>query len=318
MPLLKKRRLLAAGIETTAGTAESLSDADSYFNVYDLMIQPNITVERREGQGAYAEDLSAVAGQRAGTATFRTDMWYDGTSTEPLWADVFLPACGWVKTTNTFNNRLEAPGSAVKTVTIECYMDGVYKRLYGAMGNFRIVLPTGRMGYIEWTFQGVFDTPSDAVLDLLTPVYPTDAPMRFASGTVSWNSVDMCVEQVEINSGNTLVAKECQDNEAGIDYFLITDRQITITANPEATLVATNPIYTQFMNNTEAALNIEIQGPAPVASTSTLDFNIDKAQIQNVQEADRNGIVIDQITWQANKNGTANGESLEMVFAPSA
>lgn len=321
MPLIRKRRILAAETEATPGTAETLVAADAAIVVYNPIIQPNIDMERREGFNVGGEDLSGVSGQRAGTCTFQTDFWWDGTATEPFWATELLPACGWVLSTNTFSPYLEPPGSNVKTLTlaVDQIENGtcLRKSIYGAVGNFRMVFPAGRRAYIEWTFQGVWATPTDTGA-VLSPTYPTDAPLKFSTGTVAFNSNNLCVEQAEINSGNTLTAKQCQDNAAGIDYFLITDRQTTITANPEGDLVANADHYGDFISHTEALLNIEIQGPAPVASTSTIDFNINKAQVQSISEADREGIVIDQITWQANKNGANDNQSMQIVFTPSA
>lgn len=316
MVLVRKRRILAVETEATPGTAETLVDADANITVYNPIIQPNIDVERREGFNISGEDLSGVSGQRTGTCTFSTDFWWDGTANEPFWATELLPACGWVLDTNTFSPYLEPPGTNVKTLTlaVDQIQSGtcVRKQLRGAVGNFRMVFPAGRRAFIEWTFQGVWETPTDTG-SVLAPTYPTESPLKFSSGTVAYNSNDVCVSQVEINSGNTLSPKQCHDNAAGIDYYLITDRQTTIIADPEEALVASQDHYGDMINHTEALLNIELPGP----STSTIDFNANQAQIQSIQEADRDGIVIDQITWQANKNGANDNQSLQIVFTPA-
>src|SRR6056297_2582972 len=139
MPLLKRKRVLAAKVEGTIGTAETLTTAEGAFNVYDLMIQPTIEVEDRPAQGSFNQ-LAGVAGARLGTATFRTDLAYDGTNI-PSWASVLLPACGWVLSTATFNPTSEAPGSNVKTLTIGGYIDGLFKQIYGAVGSWRAIMP---------------------------------------------------------------------------------------------------------------------------------------------------------------------------------
>ncbi len=186
MPLLKRKKVLAAKIETTVGTAESLTAADAAFNVYNPMIQANISMEEREGQGGFGY-LPAVPGGYGGTVTFRTMLEWDGSSTEPAWADTFFPACGWVKTIGTYNPTSQEPGANVKTLTIAVYEDGVRKTLAGCMGTFVVTLPTGRPGYIDWTFTGVWQAPSDVAL--ISPTYPTVTPLRYAgdwlSGTTS-------------------------------------------------------------------------------------------------------------------------------------
>jgi hypothetical protein len=122
MAILKRRRVLAAKIEVTSGTAETLTSAEGVFNAYDVMIQLDIDMESREGQGSFGT-LAAVPGGYKGKATFKTDCGWDGSVTEPTWADTFLPACGWVKAGgNTFTPRSEGPGANVKTLTIGCYL----------------------------------------------------------------------------------------------------------------------------------------------------------------------------------------------------
>lgn len=309
MVLLTKKRILGAKIESTAGTAESLSASDSALNVYNPIIQPNIAVEQRQAQSAFNK-LSGVAGMRVGTATFRTDLWWDGTSTMPKWAETFLPACGWVKSSTTYTPRSEAPGSNVKTLTIGCYVDGHYKQIHGAVGNFTVVLPTGKMGYIDWVFQGVWSDTSDVAL--VTPTYPTDPIFRVASTTTTFNSNALCFNQISFNSGNRIVAKECSGNAAGVEYFLITDRTPTATAAPESTLKATADHYGDLINETEAELSVLLTGGT---GNDTLEFEMTKAQVMTIAESDRNGIVVDNITWQANKNGSTNDDELAIIFA---
>lgn len=311
MPLLRRKRVFAAATESTAGTAESLDATDGVYNCYDLQIQPGIAMGQREGQAGFGM-LSAIPGMRVGTATFRTDIAWDGTATLPNWAEILLPACGWVKTSTTFNPTTEAPGSNVKTLTIGAYIDGVFKSIFGAMGNFQIICPTGRTAQIQWTFQGAWATPSDVAL--IAPTYPTVVPIRYASATTQFNSNNLCLENLTFNSGNTLTPKVCPDNAAGLDYFLATNRQPTATGNPESSLVATTPHYTDLLTPTEAELTTTLDG----ISTSTIELSMPKAQIQSISEADRDGLVVDNITWQGNKNGTTADQELQIIFTATA
>ena len=298
---------MAAKVETTVGTDASLANADASFNAYDVIMQATIPTETREAQGSF-NHISSVPGGRMGTATFKTDMSYDGTAPVPAWASALLPACGWVNSSGTFTPRSEATGSNVKSVTIGCYMSGMLKKIVGAVGSFRIVLPTGRMAYIEWTFQGVWVTPTDTAI--LTPTYPTASPIRFASGTCTFNSDALKVENVTINSGNEITMREDPATASGYCAGLVTSRLPTITANPETDLVATRPTYTDWVDGTEAALSIVLDGP----TDSDITISAPKAQIVNAQEGDRNRIVTDDIEWRCQKNGATADQELSIVF----
>lgn len=307
MSLLRRKRVLAAKIETTIGTAESLIASDAAFNVYNPIIQTNIAFEQREGQGGFGY-FTSMPGGHTGTATFRTYLEWDGTATEPAWADTFFPACGWVKSGQVFTPRSEAPGSNVKTLTIACYVDGIYKQLAGCMGSFIVTLPTGRNGYIDWTFMGVFSEPT--AVAIITPTYPTAKPLRFAGGLAEWNDVNMCVESATINSGNTVVMRECPTTDAGFISALVTNRLPTISVNPEAATIAAQNRWNAFLEQTEYALELDVGGPP----NAVLSFDAPKAQIINLQEGNRNDIVTDEIEFQCNKNGATHDQELSITF----
>lgn len=307
MPLLKRKRVLAAAIESTPGTAESLSASDGVFNAYDIIAQAQLPVEQRESQGSFGR-LPGVPGPRAGTLNFKVDCGWDGTATIPTWASVLLPMCGWVNSSGTLTPRSEAPGTNVKTGTLATYVDGVKKMLAGAAGNWRLVLPAGRMAYLEFAFTGVWQPVTD--VSLITPTYPTALPLRYASATTTFDSVAQCVEQMVFESGNEIKLRECGGSAAGFDYALIVDRTPKITANPEAALVATDDRYGDWLAGTEAALSVVLDGP----TDADITLSAPKAQYMNVQEGEREKLVIDDVEWQCNKNGATADQELSIVF----
>lgn len=311
MVLLKRKRVLAAKIETTVGTAETVTASDAAMNIYNAMIQPAIEFEEREANGSF-DYLTSVAAGQVGVATFRTYLEWDGSATEPTWADTFFPACGFVKSGQVYTPRTEAPGSNVKTLTIALYEDGVRKAIAGAMGTAVVTLPTGKMGYIDWTFSGVWQPVTDATI--LAPTYPTDAPMRYAGGLAEWNNVNMCVESAVIDIGNSVEMRECPTTTAGYLSAIVTNRKTTVKVNPEATTVATQDRWGDFLASTERALEIDVAGPEGGTSDAVLSFDAPNAQIMNLQEGDRKSLVTDEIDFQLNRNGSTVDEALSITF----
>ena len=309
---LKRKRVLAAKVETTIGTAESLAAADAAMNVFDPMIQSTIEMEEREGQGGFGY-LSSVPAGRIGVATFRTYLEWGGMATLPKAVELFLPACGWVKTGTVFTPRSEAPGTNVKTLTIGCYVDGVLKQIAGAVGKFTLTLPTGKTAFFDWEFQGVLLTaPTDVAL--LAPTYPTDKPLRFAGGFAKWNAVNLCVSNTVVDSGNEIVMRECPTTDAGFISGIITNRKPKITTDPEAVSVAAQNRWGAWLAQTENALALDIAGP----NGSTISIDAPKAQILNLQEADRGKLVTDQLEFAANKNGATHDQELSITFTAGA
>lgn len=308
MTLLKRKRVFAAKTEFTPGTAETLTGAEGVYNAYNVMIQPNFTVEEREAQGAFNR-LAGVVGARVGTATFRTDVSYSGLemAVPPVWASVLLPACGFIYGDPQFAPVSAAVGTSVKTVTIGCFQDGMLKRIAGAMGNANIVYPAGRTAYIDWTFTGIWLAPTD--VPIIAPTYPTDPSLRFASSTITFGGVASKVEQVSVDLGNNVIMREDGSTISGYSSALITDRVPKITLNPESALVATQDTYGRFLAGTEAAFVLSLP-----AGGGEIELTAPKAQVMNNQEGERNGMVTDEIELACNKDGTSNDAELTFDF----
>lgn len=311
MTLLKRKRILAAKTEATPGTAESLTASEATFNVYELTVQQEIEKTTREGQGSFGH-LPSVSGGHKGRITFKTDLGWDGTATEPAWADTFFPACGLVKSTNTYTPRSEAPGTNVKTLTMAVYEDGRRKLMRGCVGTFRLVCETGKPAMIEWDFIGIWTTPTDVAL--LAPTYPTVAPLRYASGVTEFNSVAMQCQSVTLDVGNTTYLREgtAASNISGYIAGCITNRRPTITANPESKLIGTQDRYLFFRDSTEYVLTFEIAGP----SSSKIVVSAPKATIENIQDADRESLIVDDLTFLCCQNGSTADQEFSIVFTP--
>lgn len=306
MPLLKRVRVLAAKIESTAGTAEALSGTEATFNIFNAMIQPNIENEEREGQGGLSQ-LSAVPGGRGGTATFQTELQGDGAGGIPAWASTFLPACGWIASSQVYSPA-NATGSNFKTLTLGLYENGLYKQLHGAQGTFTVTFPSRRRVLFDWTFTGIYSEPSD--VSILTPTYTTNAPMSFYAETLTLGSWTPTLEQVTLDAGNEVILREDATVSAGYKTALITGRRVRGTMNPEAVLVATANHVNKWLARTEEALTIEIDN-----GTDRVTFAAPKCQRINVTEGERSGNQTDEIEFQCNRSASAGSDELTITFA---
>jgi hypothetical protein len=305
--LLKRKRVLAAKAEAASGTIEALTGAEAAFNAYDVVFQQGISLEEREGQGGFGY-LSSVVGAYTGTASFKVDLSWDG-ATIPSWASVFLPACGLVLDTEVFEPVTSPPGvGGVTTVTIACFMDGVRKAIRGAAGNVVFTFPTGRMATAEFTFTGIWVAPTDVAI--LAPTYPTARPMRAASLTTVYDSITLCNESMSVDLGNEVVLRECATDASGFHAAIITNRNPKITCNPESKLVATRNTYGDFLGMDEAQFTATLA----IGGGDSFIISAPKAQVINVQEADRNRLVVDDIELQCNKNASAVDEEITFTF----
>ena len=309
MVMLRRRSVFAAKIESTVGTAETLTGAEGVFNAEEFTLQPNVTITRREGQGGFAY-LPGIPEGMQGTCTVRFGISYDGTNI-PTWASVLLPACGWVDTAGVFSPVTQGPGGAggVKTVTIGHFKDGKFALLSGAMGTWKIMAPTGKMAMIEFTFTGKYST-NETDVALIAPTYPTVLPLRFAAGALTWNAVALCTSNVEVDAGNSVIMRECVNatDRSGFVSAIVTNREPVITADPESLLVATQNRDNLWLTSSPQAFSMRIG-----VSGTSVTVAAPKAQLENKQQGNRNDLLIDNLTWLATEGATVDSE-LTLTF----
>ena len=311
---------MAAKTETTIGTAISLGAADGAFCAYDLEINAEIDVEERECQGSFNR-LAGVAGAQACSITFKVDLSMVGGTALPAWASTLFPACGCEIDTLVIKPKSEGLSDTAtvhNTCTIGFFENGLFKSAAGCMGNFKIVATSGALTYVEFEFKGVWQDVTDATL--IDPTYPLDLPMRFASATVdsvTYQSVAQCMSSFEFDLGNEVILRECPDTLAGFKSALVVDRYPKVTMDPEAHLVADDDTYGDWLANTEGALSAVVgTGYTTGAQTTRPKCTLvaPKAQLFNVQEGDREKLLINDIEMMLNKNGNAEDEEFTLTF----
>jgi hypothetical protein len=298
--------VFGAKIEATPGTVETMTGAEASFNAWDYIIQNETEMVEVMGQGGFGRN-AAIPGAYVGKIAFKTGMGWDGTTTEPSWADVLLPMCGYVKSGQVFTPRTEYPGTNVKTGTLAVWAGGKYRLLKGCVGTFKIVCPVGKPGTIEWDFSGVWVPETDVAVP--SPTYPTAKELRHANSTSTWQSVALCYSTITYDAGNVITAVECPSAE-GISLYCITDRNSKVTADPESLLVATQNRQALMLSSSEGALTFDIDGP----TTSKITIAAPKAQLIKNTEAERAGLTVDQLEWQLNKNGSTIDQESSITF----
>ena len=317
---------MAFKTESTIGTAEVLAASDGAFCAYDLEIQPEVEAEERECQGNFGR-LAAVTGARGATITFKLDLSMASNSTLPGWASTLFPACGCEVDSLVVYPKSEALSSTAtvhNTCTIGFYEGGVgssgsmFKVAAGCMGNFKINCTSGKMTYVEFEFKGVFQDVTDATI--IDPTYPLDIPMRFASaGTATtWGGVEQCVGTLEFDLGNEVILRECPDTLQGYKSAIVVDRYPKINIDPEAHLVANEDTYGLWLDNTEAAFSSVVGTGTPTGANTngpTCTLAAPKAQILNVQEADREKLLTNELEMACNKNGNTEDREFSLTFA---
>jgi hypothetical protein len=99
--------------------------------------------------------------------------------------------------------------------------------------------------------------------------------------------------------------RECVNasDRSGYISAIVTDRAPVITANPESVLVATQNRDDKWLTSTPEAFSMQIG-----ATGNSITIAAPKAQLENKQQGDRNGIMSDDLTWLCTAGSSADTE----------
>jgi hypothetical protein len=299
--ILSKVRAVAAKVETTVGTAVTLSSGDLIQGCFNPICNPDAEFIGRENE-------AGIVGNSSGTITFRTELYGNGSGGVPAWASTLFPAAGLVNASGTFSCKLESPGANVKTLTVGVFHRGGLKTIYGAVGNVVFTWGGGGPITLDWTFRGVWGGVADTTMpDTSVP----SAPMRAKGVSVTLGSFSPCFSQMTLDLGNEMAARECIGNTAGIHSWIISNRKPVGTLDPESKLVATEPTYANWRDSVEREMTVTCSN-----ATDEIVFTAPRFQLVNAQEGDRNGIMVDTLNYQLNRTGTTNND-LTIAFGAS-
>lgn len=294
MPLRDRICVIAAKVESVAGTAEALTATEAAFISYNWDMPRDEPVDERPGGTGFQQHTS-ITGPRSAHARFETDYVPFGTDgTAPYWMTL-ATACGMDLTGDVL-----ACGTTTRTMTIAAYRDGLVEKIVGATGTFQINLNAGRTPRIQWDFFG--KTGDDADVAVLAPTYPTVNPQRWAGGTCTIHGLAAKVSTLTLDRGAENIMREDPADATGFIAGHFVDAKPFITCDPEADLVATKNWQSIRQAHTEGAVSIAVGTGA--AAGNILTIAASAAQIIEVPTARRNKIVTRAMRLQL--NGSAN------------
>ena len=305
MPLLTRKRLILLESEATYGTDPTPTGVDAIL-VRDLSITPlqSDTVGRdlvRPYLGASEQLLANTRVQ----CTFSVELAGSGTAgTAPRYGKALL-ACGLSETIVATTSVTYAPvSSSFGSATIYYNIDGVLHKVTGARGTFTINGTVGQIPTIDFTFTGIYNTPTDTALPAVT--YGDQAtPVIFKQG----NTTDFqllsyagCLQSVSFDIGNSLVYRELVGCTKQV---LLTDRAATGSVTLEAVTMATKNYFTAAL--TDASLGNLLFQHGQTAG-NIIDFASTRIDIGDVSYGDQDGIHMLTIPYTAVPSTSGNDE----------
>lgn len=302
------------GAVSFTSTAGAVLDAKSFMPQTDPLssisigsisggtIGDGVRIEQDQGSGVVARGVTQMKetlGASGGTLYF---VWDDASASFDDSATIDLPDFPAVSLTVSSSRQQESEGNASASVAVN--IDGVQATLKGWRGNPSIRLKNGEVGVVEFAGQGAgASQPTDVASAGVAADGATPPPViggTYAIGA-SWSP---CYGESVWTLGNEVALRECPNDASGYHGSIISNRQPTVTIDPELVKEAIFPILGNLWDKTTFRIAFSLGSGTPGGNNFVL--NAKSAQMQSASPGDRNGIATVDAT--ANLSGVADDE----------
>ena len=322
MSIRTKRRVLAAAIESEAGTAETLSASDGGLLVSELSWDLNIEMVARDYMKDDLGKIKPVPGKRHGTFSFTTEIrGKNAAFSVSNYPEVgkYLRACGFSQTVDATEDAetvTYAPTSdqtSMATLTVGIYNDGRRILLSGCRGNVQMECNNGEYGKFMFSFSGVIESVADAAqltVDLSGEVGLNPPLLLGTSFTMNdGDSYSAKISSMSVDMGNTVTMREDMGASHGYAYPEITDRNPTGKIDPELALESEYPFLANWLNGVSAAIAF---------SAGTVQYNkyaisIPTATTTSVGDSERESLAVADMGFELNL--TTGDDEISIVFS---
>ena len=333
MPLLKKKTVVAAAIETVEGTPiAALDNTDVFVISEEITRNVEFTYIERNFVGPSFARKPGRATNKLARLTFRTEIRGSGTAaTPPKWAP-FLEACGFAEAVTTSvaytpvvpTNETYGAANGNVALTIWVFRDGKAKKMKHCRGNVRVVGESGGLAYFEFDFLGVYvDSADVAYPDLSGSTFDSTIPPLVESAAFAFQDVtagSAIIRAFTVDMGNNIVPRWDASSASGIKSIIITDSNTTATIDPEEPLVGETGWQStdsdkRFSDNDVGAFSIVIGTAA--GNKLTITAPAATVQVTGVSEGDRDGLAVDNVTLAFNAPDDEDPDVSRILFTHS-
>lgn len=190
----------------------------------------------------------------------------------------------------------DATGSP--SLSMGTYEDGLLKKIKGARGKTKLSFKNGEPAFVEFEFLGAGGATPVTDTALLSITHETTVPPVFMSAAATLGTYAPVFSEIGIDLAQTVALRESANEATGLLSTVITNREPTITMNPEVASVADYPIFTEWLAATERALDFTLGS----AAGNRFRVHAPKMQVSDIDDGDRDSLALNQVTGQLNEN----------------
>lgn len=286
-----RKKYVGIALESTKGQAATISSHNIV--AFDPSINQSTNFTTRTPTGMGPGQIEAVPEERMGTASIQVEVRNDGDISK-------LFQAGGMDDTLALVSSL----TDQQTATVEIYEDGLLKKLRGAMCNVTIEGEFGKRILATFEFTGIWVQPTD-LGSAPSITRPSKKPLRVTSATFNVASNAKKISNFSIDFGNDIQMTPDVADDSGLAHAFLADRAPTISFDPEASLVANDDVFGDWIGRVIKSLSIQ-------AGSSGNQFTFDAPRLQYIdpQETIRQGLQAHEI--QSNLNAEAGDDEFTM------
>jgi tail tube protein len=238
--MLKQLTVITAKVEATYNTDPVPTGAADAI----LVENPSWSLDsarrfERQPVKASLAPLKSLYGGSLMTISFDCEVKGSGAAGTAPEIGVLLLGCGFSETIVASTSVTYKPASsALKSITIYFYEDGLLRKITGARGNCNFSGEVGGPGKFSFSFTGHYSAPTDVAL--ATPTFDTTVPsVWLGMSSFLVDGFAAVVTKFAFDMGNEIAKPGTIIAADGYGEIRITRRNVTGSLDPEQTLVAT-------------------------------------------------------------------------------
>ena len=306
MPLLSRKRLLLAKLETTYGTDPTPVVGSDAILVRNIEVTPlEVDTVNRELIRPFLGQADQLLAQQRVLINFEVELAGSGSAgTAPAYGPL-LQACRCTETVVSSTSVTYAPNSDAtpKSVTIYFNNDGVLHKATGCRGTFTLNAEVGAIPFISFEMTGVFNAPSD--VSISAPTYANQAdPLVFKNGNSSSFQVfsySGAVQSLSFELANEVIYRELVGGTKSID---VVNRAPSGECVIEATTIATKDFFTAATGSSTG--NLTFQHGSTAGNIVT--FTAGQIDLGGPSYSDQDGIQMLTLPYIATPTSAGNNE----------
>lgn len=304
MPLIARKKVILAKIETTYGSDSTPTGAANALLVRNLNINPfeADSVDRNLIKPYLGRSQQVMVGQRV-VIDFEVEIAGSGTAgTAPAWGPL-MRACGHSETIAAGTSVTYAPiSTGFESIVIYINVDGVLHKATGSRGTYSATWPTKDIPVLKFTFTGLWNQVTDAVAPVPTyTAWQDPLPVSNVNTTpFTLHGYAAVMSELSVDMSGSIVHRSLV---GGAEQVMITDRQPQGSITIEATTVAAKDWWTIAKNATLGALDIT----HGTVAGNKVRFQAPKSQLTTPAYSEMDGIQMLQMSLNLVPN-TGNDE----------